>query len=265
MICSVRVNEVSWDQWLANVAETRRLRDVELPATAIEQDADVLKGLHNYGLSVHHVRELLPESVSRYLPETTDRVRNSFITRSLDILHTCSNQGVEWASLDLGLDRPNGDNYNGGMEVRTELLKRIADNLGDANITICPVVRCPAPYPGSKAWQSAANLIHDIMHPNVHLTVNLHPAELDEDFDALALVRDIQANVPVVRLFYENDSPLHSPRTDSPQSPAFWFDILRQRRYKGLLVFCPLSASEHKPEPLERTCREIDELVAENR
>ena len=203
--CAVSIPETNSVDWITAVANTTHIREVELPATLLQEAGPAFAQVEHNGLHVLHVRELLPADVSRYLAEQPAKGRSDVLGCFQKGLESCNRAGTRHASFDVGLDRIGAGPHDDGLEQRVKLLRALVPAAERNRITLCVQIRFPAAFPGSKAWDHAANLVHEVMHPRCRLALSLFPAEFPEDFEVEALVRRCYFNVGVLRFHYRPD------------------------------------------------------------
>jgi hypothetical protein len=77
--------------------------------------------------------------------------------------------------------------------------------------------------------------LRNIMHPQIHLAVNIHPHELPRDFSPSELFRWLKFEAELVRFIYEPETGNKLVR--APLLP--WMDYFQQINFKGAILFCP--------------------------
>ena len=254
MTCAVSVAETAWDLWLGAVSNMKIVRDVELPAALLVAEPGPLALCQHHGLSVSHVRDLLPPDLARYLSESPVRGRDDVLAALKEILLKCRSAGTHCVSLEMGLDRMGEDTFEDDSAVRVKLLRGLIPIADRQRLTVCVQARYPRSFPTSKEWERAGSLIHDVMHPRCRLTVNTVPNELPRGFDVKDFVRSCCFRMGVVRFLY--DPGLGANLV--PESQAEWAAALRHHGFRGVVVFCPRVS---EPEAVDEACARIDECA----
>jgi len=167
------------------------------------------------------------------------------------MLVQCRDAGARSVSLDLGLDRIKQKTYEQDVEERLRLLRSLLGVADELRVTVCVQVRFPRAFPSSKAWESAANLVHDVMHPRCRLVVDLVPADFSGDLDVAELVRLCYYHTAVYRFHY--DPSIGDVLTDSMQDTCA--RAMLDHNFKGAVVFCPRAIEQ---EAITEACRRID-------
>jgi len=75
--CGVSIAEEWWQTWTAAVAETARIRCVEVPATLLaDEHCGLQQRLRRYGLQPTFARQLMPAAVAAHLDRANQGIRN---------------------------------------------------------------------------------------------------------------------------------------------------------------------------------------------
>lgn len=249
--CGISIPERDWRTWLDTVGDLERVRSVEVPASLLVGEPESLRLCEHYGLRILHAGNLLPADVARYLSETPAAGRPDVSACLKDMLAQCRDAGVRSVSIDLGLDRIRQDSYERDADERLRLLRSLVGVADELRVTVCVHVRYPRAFPGSKAWGSAANLVHDAMHPRCKLAVDLVPADFPENLDAAELVRVCYVHTAVFRFCY--DPSLGETLTDEMQE--VWSSVMHEHSFKGSVIFCPRTSED---QAIAEACRRID-------
>ena len=141
-------------------------------------------------------------------------------------------------------------------ESRSAFLRRVIPMAGDCTVDLCLPVRCPLPFPHSRQWNVAANLLHDIMHPSLRLALDVLPFELPADFDPAAFVRRFCFQAGIVRFHHDAEAG----EMPSREMLLPWWLALRRHNFRGVVVLKPRVVSAERIEPV---CRRLDQLAGE--
>ena len=242
--------------WIAAASNTESVREVELAAATLQTTKQIDNLLDKNGLRVVHVRQFLPNGFTRHFLERIGRSRNSVFVQLKTALVACRAHGARRVSLDLQLDQVAGPpaELDTGIRLQVSLIRPLLPAAIEAGITLCIPVRYPYPFPGSREWGAAENLVYEIMHPACRLGLNLFPAELDADFDLIPFLRNCFFHLDLIRLHY---SPALGETLSRPQQES-WADGLRRHGFKGCVIFCPVASGETG---IRDACREVDLLA----
>ncbi len=254
---AISVPEEQTELWLDAVANTTLVREVELPAALLNDPEPLLRLLRPRGLAPAHAARFLPPGFGPRFAESADATRAAFTQQLQTALARCRDCGVRHVSLDLNEDdicvleaaRPDT------LQCWAGLVRKLLPVAVDAGITLEIPVRHPAPFPGSRNWTGAANLVQEVMHPACRLELNVALSELPEDFDLAAVARSCFFHLAALRLHYvpaEGETP-------DPARHRQWGAALARLGFKGAVVFCPRAGT---PEGIRDACRRVDELAA---
>ena len=243
--------------WLDAVADTTLVRAVELPA-ALLNEPEALPGLlQPRGLALTHVTRFLPPGFGSRFAESAAEMRTTFTQQLQSALARCRDAGVRHVSLDLNeddicvLESALPDT----LRCWSVLMHKLLPMAMDAGITLNIPVTWPLPFPGSRNWTGAGNLVHEVMHPSCRLELNLALGELPTDFDLAGLIRNCVFHLDTLRLHY---SPAQGEQP-TPAQQRQWSGILLRQGFKGAIVFCPRVTT---PEAIRDCCLRVDELAA---
>jgi len=233
--CAVSIPETNLDEWLETVADTARIRHIELPAVRLRAPDNAMAWAEQLGLRLLHARELLPANLAPYVAEQPLRDREDLRNCLQQALEQCRDAGGAYASLDVGLDRMPDAAAADGLTARVRLLRALLPVAEHGRVTLGVQVRVPPPFPGSRAWHHAANLVHEVMHPRCRLTLDLVPAEFDTDFDVAAFVRRCCFTAGLLRFHYRPDLG----EEPAPARHRLWAAALVRHGFRGGVVFVP--------------------------
>ena len=251
---ALRIPDVDWEGWLDAVAETTRLRSVELSASLLTEEAAACELVRHYGLAVAHVCHLLPPDVSRYLFETPPATRDDILKHLRHVLRQCTNTDASAVSIEVGLERIREPTFEDDVKARATLVHDLLGTPAGPGPTLCLHVRHPPSFPGSREWGHAANLIHETAEPRLRLALNLFLHELPHDTDVDRFVRSCCRQLAVVRFHYQPGLGEEL----APRAQEEWGRSRRWHGFKGIVVFCP-----HLPgsEAIAEVCRKADDLA----
>jgi hypothetical protein len=233
---AVRIGMTDWREWLLSVADTQRLRRLELPAELLEpQAAATLRLLEHLGLSVLHVADAIPANLSRYASESGLAENEAGLAALVRSTRARLQGRTHFSSLDLGLDRLQAEGVEEGLRRRGRFLRTLLGGLEASGVTLAVRVRLPRPFAGSHEWEWAANLLHDVVGAPAGLALDVVMSDLLEESDVEALLRECAAHLAVVRLHFRwrwGESP-----TDAVWER--WCGALRHHPGRLGVVFCP--------------------------
>ena len=253
--CAVNVAENRWREWLDAVGNMTVVRDVEFPASLLINESNAMALAERYGLKVSHAQDLLPPEVARYLTESPLRGRDDVLPCLGNTLKQCRAGGVRSVSLEMGLDRIGEATLEQDLAERIKLLRSLMPVADSQRLTLCIQVRYPRAFPGSREWEYAGNLVHEVMNPCCRLAVNLVPSDFPQDFELRNFIRSCYFNIGIVRFHY--DPALGENLTMDTQ--AEWAAVLQNHGFKGGVVFCPRVSG---PDGIATACSQIDQWAA---
>lgn len=238
--CAISVAESQWSDWLREIGNLKVVRDIELPVSLLAQDADAMRAVENHGLRLVVAHDLLPAETARHLAESSGLDRGDVLTCLEETFEHCHNAGARFVTLEMGLNRVSEASADAELAGHIAFLRQLVPLADELRLTICVQVRTPRPFPGSREWEHAAYVVHEVMHPACRLAVNLVPADLPGDFDISAFVRSCTFHLGVLRFHY---APALGDVLDSVALDA-WHEVLQQHGFRGSLVFCPRAAGD---------------------
>lgn len=230
--CAISVPEYDLEPWCEAVGDLRFIRDIEISGTHLD-DPGVPELLERTGLGVVHVRDLLPADVSRYINESPAQGRDDVVEHLESMLDRCRAIGAKSAGMEFGLDRITKAGFRHDFTERIRLLRSLVPVADRNGVVLCVNVRFPRSYPGSKEWEHAANLIHEVMHPSFRLAVDLVSGDLPEDFAPEILIRECYFQIGVLRIHF-------SPAFGETMTGEFQQSAgraLRRHGYRGVVIF----------------------------
>jgi hypothetical protein len=253
--CAVSVADEVWKAWFEAVGNMKAVRDLECSAAVLAAGAEPMALARRLGLRMAHARDLLPPDMARYLTESPARGREDVLACLKKALALCHGAGVSSVCLQLGLDRIGDATFQHDLGERVRLLRALIPDAERLKLTVCVRVRYPRAFPGSKEWEHAGSLVHEVMHPCCRLALDLVPAELTGSDGADAVLRAVGFNTGLIRLHYQ---PAAGEQLD-PASQARWATALNQHGFKGGVVYCPRVTSE---EAIRGAAAQIDAWAA---
>ncbi len=249
--CAISLPEADWQQWLHAMGNMRIVRDLELPVSLLQDVPDVLPQAEQQGFHLLHAHDLLPSDVARYLSESSVRGSHDLLTYLRETVVNCQLAGARYVSMEMGLDRIGEHTFEVDLGERVKLLRALMPAADQHRITLCLQVRYPRSFPGCRDWEYAGNLVHEVMHPNCRLAVNLFPNDLPPDFDIDQFVATSYFHVAVIRFHY---SPMLGESLETKQQRA-WAAALQKHAFKGVVIFCPKTANV---EGAASACADVD-------
>jgi len=233
------------DGFLELAAANGALDGVELIGGALERAPEVEEWLYSLHLAMLSLDEPVPSTVSRYLSEGEDKVRDKLVEHLESVFEWAAGLEAEAATIDLGLER--GASTAGA---HTQLLEQLAPIASQHGIQVCLPVRLPAEGAQGNT-QRAVALTQSVLHQSCGLAANVFLEELETLGNPIELLRPIYAECALVRLHY--DSRLGVEMTGDLHGE--WASSLRRHGFRGIVVFAPAV------DGLERFSGELEYLV----
>jgi len=206
---------------------------LELPLETIPQKRmDKLYATHPE-LRLHGGR-LIDKSISQNLTMAPLKMQRSFAGQAVKIIERAKANGFSTVSLDLGLESALGD-----PELRQkalELIRLLAPALLKSNLVL--ELPCRVPSLVAPGWPAQLALfIKDCMVPGVKASLEVHPHELQPDFQPQALIRGLEFDVSSVILMYNVDSGNRIVKAHLEP----WAALLARFGFYGPYLLCPKS------------------------
>lgn len=233
---AVRLTSSDWREGLLRVADTRTLRLVEFPGDVLEAESgEAIRWLEHLRLSVLHVADALPATLGRYASEAGLTENADALAALLHGVRLRLQGGVRLTSVDVGLNRLQSEDFEGGLRRRVHLLRRLIHELEPLGVAVAVRVRMPRPFAGSHEWEWAGNLLHELLDEHCCLAVDVAMPDLPEAFDPESLLRDCSSHLALLRLHFRWGWG------ESPDATAWqrWAAALRHHAGPLGIVFCP--------------------------
>lgn len=253
----VSVPDQNTEAWLDAVAEFEALRDVEVSAVLFQEEsrANLLKLASRNGLHPRMVRNLIPGEVGRNLEALPDTEIDRLAEKLREDLSDYGEEGAYSVVLDLGLEKIDEKDEDGALRRRVTFVRRFLPTIESRDLQLLIPVRYPPPHPGACTWETATNLVHEVMHPACRLLVNFYPGEAEDDFDRTAFVRRCALHLGAIRFIYE---PMlgETPNVDTLEA---WRETLMWHGFRGALIFAPRISDVDAVRP---ACSKISEYAS---
>ncbi len=233
---AVRIVPAEWREWLRLAGDTRRLRCIEVSGDLLAAASPELpRAALHLGLELIHVADVIPPSLSCYLGEMALGDDEGALAALCREVTRGLPEGVRFASLDLGLDRLALSPFEEGFRRRVLLMRALRRELFPRGTTAAVRVRLPRPFAGSRQWEWAANLLHELGEPRCRTALDVMLSDLAQDLDADSVLRDAGGHAGVVRLHYRWRGGEQPDETTREQ----WSAALRRHPGPLAVVFCP--------------------------
>ncbi|MCK5802255.1 MAG: hypothetical protein KAI66_05455 [Lentisphaeria bacterium] len=232
--CALRVDDQDWRVWLDTLPSCRWCREIEISMELVDQEPDLGAVVGRVGLGVAHVRHLLPMQTAPYVAESGLGGRSSFIAGVVRSLQRCAALGARGVSLEMGLDRIDNNDVEDGIQIRTEFLDAVLSGVPLENLSLALIVRYPASFPGSRAWDLAANVVHGIESDACVLALDVMLDDVGDDEAFGSLLRSWASVLGVLRFH----CPYPEGEIPGDETIAHCAQMLRRLGWRGTVVFC---------------------------
>ncbi len=248
---ALSIPDEHWDVWLDAVADTRYIRNLEVPAELVLGiDAQLPEKAGQAGLRVSFVRDLVAPEAARNATELADAPRHELIGNLCSRIKCAGDYGVILGTLEVGVGA--AGNSENDLARRVQFLRRLMPASAEAEVTIALPARYPPAYPGARQWENVGNIIHEVMHPNCKFAVDVFPAELAPDFDIPQFLRQCGYQMGVVRFNFE---PALGEGFE-PGKDELWARALQRHAFRGGVVFRPRNVVSE--EAIIQVCKTVD-------
>ncbi len=221
--------------WLELAAKTRAFRKIEMSwegFLAPEAEDGILA---ERGLDLVAIRDLIASEVTRNLVGLSNQMRQQAQAILSARLVEIRNREVRTAIFDLGVGRNVGDGGDFNFARRVKFMRDLMAVAASQEVKVCLQARYPRAYPTAPQWDMVGNVIHEVMHPNCRLALDLYAAELPPGFQVRDFLRRCGCHLSVLRLHFE-------PMAGEGLSGGFieqWREALDGYLFKGMVVFSP--------------------------
>ncbi len=251
---AISVPEDGIETWIAALADTGSPRSVEVPLSALLRTPSMAPVLERNGLRIAGVTRTVPPGFTAHYLAADAAARRHLEQQLRGALHPCRTCGARRVLLEFEIEEIEhaGSASAAPLGQTAELLRVLLPNAVESGLVLCLPVRLPFPFPGARAWTTAGNLIHEVMHPACRLAVNLFPSELPPGFDLPTVLRDCFFHLESLRIHLAADAAAEVTRHTR------WATDLHRHGFRGAVVFCAQASS---PEGIAAACGDIRTLA----
>lgn len=228
---------------------------LELPGTVLENESGWEDLLEAYDLRCLALADLLPDSVARYLPEAEEGARAKVLTHLRQLVTRAAALDIRYIGLGVGIERVSLGALEPALERRTQVLRSLMPLAEAQEIITCIPVRMPAPGMSNVGLQHSVRLVHEVMHPNCRLALDVFVDEFEPDFKPNTVIKDYCFSLALIRFHYEPALGITFPLEQQRE----WAKALRWLGYRGGVVFCPQVSG---PEMLRGEVERLAPVVA---
>lgn len=248
---AISVNEDTWPAALEAVTASECVSGVVAPVNLLKNSADFHAAVASLGMNLPHAMRPMGGNAERYLYESDSTMRNRILGHWVRVLSPLGAMGVGSVALDLGLDRIQQADAESAIALRIETLKHILSCL-ESPLTLAVRVRCPPDYPGSRAWERAARIVHGVMDAGCRLQLDVFPGEIERIEQWQQFERAFHLYAAVLNLHID-------PSAEESLAESGALDLcagLRRRGFRGLVFFTLLGAHTAAGD-FRNLCRDI--------
>ncbi len=243
--------------WLDQVAQSDVLRVLELPCEYLDTPSQ-WQSLSDRGLTVAAARDLIAPEAMRNLSGLSETHRNQLLSLAGSRLARLREHGVGTVVFDFGIGRHAGDDTSSQFGLSVRFLRDLMVAAAPQDVNVCLQARFPFVFPQSPQWDLIGNLIHEVMHPNCRLTLDLFASELEDGFEEREFLRQCGYHLSVLRFCFE---PMAGQKLLADSASA-WRNALANYLFKGLVVLRPVGEIPvEKIESVRRSLETQAELI----
>ena len=193
------------------------------------------KGMDLLNFKKIHFSELMPNGVSRAIVAQGEKIKAGFKEEMQRLIKTAAGLNAETISMDFGVENAVTDeNYRREL---IRLLRAIEPDLYRHEIELLLPVRIPL-LPGMTT-EDYLSLKRELMCPDIHFLVDIHPHELvGKSVNLHELFHWLKFNIKTVRFFYEPETG--NRLVEKLLTP--WLDCLKKNFFEGCVLLCPASS-----------------------
>lgn len=255
----VSIPETGWQAWVEALTESS-FSGVELPVGVLQESENAAHRFSEAGLGVCGVHGLFAGAAGRFFFESDRPMRERLMGAAREVLCGLGELGASYVTLDVALERMADD--PAGVAERVRFLQQLV-SLGPRDLQFAIRIRCPRQFTGCRAWESAADIILEAMHPACRICVDAYPGETGGSFSPGEFIRLVYIHTAVIRFHWEPELG------EDPVGLGVgeWLRILRRVGYRGHVAFTP-RVTLQDPDDLTRFCErmggQLAELVKQN-
>jgi hypothetical protein len=206
----------------------------ELPGSMMRQEMRP-KAMNMLNFKKIHFSDLMPNGVSRAIVSQSEKIKTGFKEEMQRLIKIAAGLNAETISMDFGIENAiGGDNYRREL---IRLLRAIEPDLYRHEIKLLLPVRIPL-LP-EMATDDYLSLKRELMCPDIHFLVDVHPHELvGKSVSLHELFHWLKFNIQTVRFFYEPETG--NRLVEKLLTP--WLDCLKNNFFEGCALLCPASS-----------------------
>lgn len=229
-------SEISKGLSLQYVSDLSLLNLKEIPSfyNSIELKGDPADNLHKSypGKQLQFsLCDCLSASLTRSIADQPPTFIKAFKKQFESICTQAATNNIHSLTLDFSLDTAFQNETE--KQKRIQLLKSISPALILENIHLLLPIRIPLIHQDIGAYY--LDLITQVMNPNIHFVLEVHPHELGLQFEPAKFLKWLKFDINVIKFIYELDLGNHL--VDKLLYP--WLNYLQTIRYQGTVTFAP--------------------------
>ncbi|MBP5640572.1 MAG: hypothetical protein J6X55_13890 [Victivallales bacterium] len=246
--CAIRISDNQWDEWLKPVAQTQRLKNVELDAGLLSEHR-VTEALAANGINCLVAQDIVPSQMVQLMMDASSGTSFEDIKDAVTNVMLCGESvNVECFTVQLLLDRFEGTDEQGFIERNAAFLKQLTTAPLEKNYSVAIQVRQPMPTPMSKEWERAVRICDVAKDSRIGLYVHFHP---DEWAETGTMEQFIETCYPHLKgICFHYDTRIGETLFDDEQAECA--RRLKLLDYKGMIVFAPMVAQSAE---LDKICK----------
>ena len=224
----------------------------ELPESMMSTSARPA-GMNILSFKKIHFTELVPSGVSRAIVAQNENIKAGFKEEVQRLIKIAAGLSAKSISMDFGIENAlTDDDYRREL---IRLLRAIEPDLFRYKVKLLLPVRIPM-LPGIKP-EDCLSLKRELMCPDIHFLVDIHPHELaGKSVNLHELLHWLKFDILTVRFFYEPDTG--NRLVEKLLAP--WLEYLKKYFFEGCVLFCPAAS---KIDVFETEIAYLEKLVQE--
>ncbi len=216
------------EQWLHVLADIDSSCQLELSFDVLNR-TELMENIAVKDLKIAAVRYPLVPEITRNVGKLSDPMRQQALYMFRERVALLHGREIDKTIIDAGFGRPEMVESGGGFDEKVNFIKELMPAAASYEVQVCLRSRFPPAYPGDPQWDHVGNIIHEVMHPNCRLALDLFPNETEPEFSPQRFLRECGYHIALIRF---NFDPLANEAL-STELMSSWRQALEKYNFRG--------------------------------